>query len=417
MPTRYGVTVLQSSNVFVLKKALSAKCGMPVAVMNLCDVYQNNVYEILSDKKQISSISAEDVLVVYEVDLEDENAVHVICTNALVDPDVTISPNELLGDRDLFGYPFLTSFDANLSCKEIWDYIWVQVRRFMDKDDDDKRDDRLGILRIRALDPKGKPRLAFRDEENDEVDASILPANSNKPLSNYLGSECGKQYMLLRLEWTRHVEEASSSIVFDEERFSEVEDHSSLFSAIKQQQASKKETKGVTLDECFDTFTRPERLDEDNMWYCSNCKTHVRALKTMELWRLPNVLVLHLKRFEFKNTYRREKLETFVDCPLEGLDMNKYCAANDPKYKKDIVDDSVPATYDLFGVTNHYGRMGFGHYTAFARRWNEHTLSKEWVLFDDANVRTVGNGLGGPGEERVVTPAAYVLFYRRRVFS
>jgi ubiquitin carboxyl-terminal hydrolase 4/11/15 len=172
----------------------------------------------------------------------------------------------------------------------------------------------------------------------------------------------------------------------------------------------------VTLDQCFETFTKPERLDEHNQWYCSKCKEHVRALKTKKLWKLPNILIVHLKRFEYKHALRRDKLDTFVDFPLEGLDMNQHCA--NWKYNTDgdrpFVDARVPADYDLFGVVNHYGRMGFGHYTAFARRWDETGTSKEWALFDDSSVRTVGSGNGPEG---VVTPSAYVLFYRRRTFN
>ena len=54
------------------------------------------------------------------------------------------------------------------------------------------------------------------------------------------------------------------------------------------------------------------------------------------------------------------------------------------------MDEDVPATYDLFAVTNHFGRMGFGHYTAFARRWDESGISDDWALFDDSSVRSVG---------------------------
>ncbi len=31
--------------------------------------------------------------------------------------------------------------------------------------------------------------------------------------------------------------------------------------------------------------------------YCSNCKEHREAFKKMEIWKLPKVLVIHLKRF------------------------------------------------------------------------------------------------------------------------
>lgn len=37
---------------------------------------------------------------------------------------------------------------------------------------------------------------------------------------------------------------------------------------------------------------------------------------------------------------------------------------------KDTVTDRNGALYDLFAVTNHYGRLGFGHYTSCARDWS-----------------------------------------------
>jgi ubiquitin carboxyl-terminal hydrolase 4/11/15 len=154
----------------------------------------------------------------------------------------------------------------------------------------------------------------------------------------------------------------------------------------------------LTLDDCFDTFTHSERLDEDNKWYCSKCNDHVRAEKAMSLWRLPNILVVHLKRFEFKHSLRREKLETFIDFPLEDLDMSKYFAADS---KQDFVENNLLSSYDLFGVVNHYGRLGFGHYTAYARRWNEDGIESDWILFDDSSVRS------GVTREDVVSNAAY----------
>ena len=70
----------------------------------------------------------------------------------------------------------------------------------------------------------------------------------------------------------------------------------------------------------------------------------------MELWSLPEVLPLHLKRFSYSR-YFRDKLETHVSFPLEGLDMSKYVlkppAAGDP-----------PAIYDCVGVSNHMGSLG-----------------------------------------------------------
>ena len=46
------------------------------------------------------------------------------------------------------------------------------------------------------------------------------------------------------------------------------------------------------------TFLQPELLDESDSWYCPGaCKAHVRADKKLDLWALPEVLVVHLVRF------------------------------------------------------------------------------------------------------------------------
>ncbi|GLE08596.1 hypothetical protein PINS_up019881 [Pythium insidiosum] len=54
-------------------------------------------------------------------------------------------------------------------------------------------------------------------------------------------------------------------------------------------------------DAILANFTKPETLDQANLWYCSRCKEHRQARKTMEIWKLPDVLIVSLKRFEYRN--------------------------------------------------------------------------------------------------------------------
>ncbi|CAM9233400.1 unnamed protein product [Phaeothamnion confervicola] len=81
----------------------------------------------------------------------------------------------------------------------------------------------------------------------------------------------------------------------------------------------------TTLRECLQRFAAPEQLDEGNSWYCSRCKEHRRATKTIQIWRLPEVLIIHLKRFEHRGLLQRDKIECFVDFPINGLDMGPCC--------------------------------------------------------------------------------------------
>ena len=59
--------------------------------------------------------------------------------------------------------------------------------------------------------------------------------------------------------------------------------------------------------------------------------------------------------------------------------------------------------YDLYGVSNHMGSLGGGHYTAYAKN----CLYNKWFLFDDTEVYKAKHG-------DIVSKAAYVLFYRLR---
>lgn len=69
--------------------------------------------------------------------------------------------------------------------------------------------------------------------------------------------------------------------------------------------------KSVGLESCVEAFLQPEQLSEADEWYCPKCKTHVQANKKLDLWSLPEVLVVHLKRFSYTR-WNRDKLDTQV---------------------------------------------------------------------------------------------------------
>jgi ubiquitin carboxyl-terminal hydrolase 4/11/15 len=149
--------------------------------------------------------------------------------------------------------------------------------------------------------------------------------------------------------------------------------------------------KTVGLDDCFKNFSKLEILKDDNEWYCNRCKTHTKAKKKMEIYNVPNILILHLKRFNQNN-----KITTLVDFPVENLDLTSYV-------KKTSEQASL---YDLFAVCNHEGGLGGGHYFAYCKN----SIKKEWYTFNDSTVTSMN-------ETQIVTSAAYVLFYRKKDFQ
>lgn len=152
----------------------------------------------------------------------------------------------------------------------------------------------------------------------------------------------------------------------------------------------------VQLQECIQLFTTVETLEEENPWYCPTCKKHQLATKKLDLWSLPEVLIIHLKRFSYTK-YSREKLDTVVDFPLRNLDFS------DCLLKKTETSSEPPSKYDLIAVSNHYGGLRDGHYTSYAMNKD----NGQWYYFDDSKVTYAK-------EDQIMTNAAYLLFYQRQ---
>ncbi|OLY83986.1 putative ubiquitin carboxyl-terminal hydrolase 12 [Smittium mucronatum] len=167
-----------------------------------------------------------------------------------------------------------------------------------------------------------------------------------------------------------------------------------------------KEVKSVSLSECFNEFVREEKLDEQDSWYCSKCKEFRQATKKLDLWRLPEILVIHLKRFDHSREWSK-KIDTLVEFPLEGLDLSGLF----PDQQLSVVNSDEFGSglktniYDLYATSNHFGGLGGGHYTAFARN----PVNGNWYNYNDSSVSLVSDP-----QSEVVSSSAYMLFYRLR---
>ncbi|XP_068060579.1 ubiquitin carboxyl-terminal hydrolase 3 isoform X3 [Anomalospiza imberbis] len=149
-----------------------------------------------------------------------------------------------------------------------------------------------------------------------------------------------------------------------------------------------------TLRDCLRSFTDLEELDETELYMCHKCKKKQKSTKKFWIQKLPKVLCLHLKRFHW-TAYLRNKVDTYVEFPLRGLDMKCYLL--EP-------ENSGPESclYDLVAVVVHHGSgVGSGHYTAYAAH------EGRWFHFNDSTVTLTD-------EETVGKAKAYILFYVER---
>ncbi|KAH8673591.1 hypothetical protein BX600DRAFT_209389 [Xylariales sp. PMI_506] len=135
-----------------------------------------------------------------------------------------------------------------------------------------------------------------------------------------------------------------------------------------QQVRARRKKNGISLENCLDEFEREEVLSEQDTWYCPRCKQHQRASKKFDLWKTPDILVVHLKRFS-SSGWRRDKLEVLVDFPIEGLDLSERVLHK---------EDGKKEIYDLIGVDCHWGGLGGGHYTAHAKNF----VDNQWYTYN-----------------------------------
>ncbi|XP_028311289.1 ubiquitin carboxyl-terminal hydrolase 31 [Gouania willdenowi] len=169
-----------------------------------------------------------------------------------------------------------------------------------------------------------------------------------------------------------------------------------------------------TLAQCFQLYTKEEQLAPDDAWRCPHCKQLQQGRIKLSLWTLPDVLILHLKRFRQEGD-RRVKMQNMVRFPLMGMDMAPHVV------KRSQSSWSLPShwspwrrsyglgknpdnyLYDLYAVCNHHGSMHGGHYTAYCKN----SIDSQWYCFDDSEVSTVA-------DDDVCQQTAYILFYQRR---
>ncbi|CAL1601633.1 unnamed protein product [Knipowitschia caucasica] len=243
---------------------------------------------------------------------------------------------------------------------------------------------------------------------------SFLSPQDNKPLFHPAVDRAlkfcgpgGPPHVKLVIEWDNKTKECLFGSIQEEV----VKDAESV--RTQQQQHLQQHT--CTLDECFQLYTKEEQLAPDDAWKCPHCKQLQQGMVKMSLWTLPDILILHLKRFRQVGE-RRNKLTTQVRFPLCGLDMAPHVvkrshsmkSLNGPpswRQSQQPGDFTLPHDYlyDLYAVCNHHGGMHGGHYTAYCRN----SVDAQWYSYDDSSVDLVP-------EEEVCTRGAYILFYQRR---
>ena len=181
-----------------------------------------------------------------------------------------------------------------------------------------------------------------------------------------------------------------------------------------------------TIQKSLDSFVEGEMLEGENAYHCEKCDKKVSTLKRVCLKKLPNHLILVLKRFDFDfDSMTKMKINDLCEFPMK-LNLEAYTqqglrniekekkGENDTNAEKRNVEDQeqYPSdyfNYQLKGIVVHMGVADSGHYYSLIqdRELPEVDNDKKWYEFNDTIVTNFDSNdipneaFGGGGEERL----------------
>lgn len=438
---RYSVTVPKSSTVQRVEKALSSRLPVPMTSVLLAEVYRSRIHRYLDSSLQLSDVRAEDQLFAFEVlqtpeELLQYQELHAPCKRSkerIEEPkkqpqarvlfiqamhrrvvDVCRSDGRTWAQRrEVFGLPFVMSAASSWSYATLHDMLMLHARRFLrpPRKDLQRRDpassssspeERQVPFVARIVNASGTACGAC-DRRN--CTGCLLPKGSARLRlrAGLLTGAVSTAKIYLALDWV-------DSAVYDQEYIDSVVDDVSVARASAETQdpdgpesAASEGSGTVPISACIEAFAQPEemKVENGNGVMCEKCNEVVDAVKKLEVWREPDVLILHIKRFHFSGVHY-EKLNTPVEVPWKELNLRPWIVGPTA---------SGMVSYELYGVACHWGGMSGGHYTSFCI--NSEGKEQVWLKFNDESVTSVSFSQ----ELDDISRQCYVLFYRKRAFS
>ncbi|XP_074198301.1 ubiquitin carboxyl-terminal hydrolase 43 isoform X1 [Camelus bactrianus] len=416
---RVGLAVPILSTVAALRKMVAEEGGVSADEVILVELYPSGLQRSFFDEEDLNTIAEGDNVYAFQAPLSPGQEM-LSARPSVLPVSLRLSAREgqrlalpvnsetkvlilfcnLVGSgqqASRFGPPFLMREDRAISWVQLQQCILGKVRYLMKSEAPVQNPGSLFAIRVVGL----------------SLACSYLSPQDSRPLCHWAVDRAlhprrpgGPPHIKLAVEWDSGTKER----LFGNLREEQVQDADSVW---RQQQAHQQPS--CTLDECFQFYTKEEQLAQDDAWRCPHCQALQQGVVKLSLWTLPDILIIHLKRF-CQVGERRNKLSTLVKFPLSGLDMAPHVAQRSagpkatsgpwPSWKQPAcLPTSYPPDflYDLYAVCNHHGSLQGGHYTAYCRN----SLDGQWYSYDDSTVEPLL-------EDEVNTRGAYILFYQKR---
>lgn len=146
----------------------------------------------------------------------------------------------------------------------------------------------------------------------------------------------------------------------------------------------KQQTEPVDLDHCLRAFTTEEKLEET--YHCGHCKGKQPATKKLQIWKLPPILIVHLKRFNFVNN-KWVKSQKVVNFPFKDFDPTPYLASVPQETilrHKELLEHGRTNNVLANGILNNTINTHIEMDTSISEITPEHSIMSDSIREDDA---------------------------------
>ena len=144
--------------------------------------------------------------------------------------------------------------------------------------------------------------------------------------------------------------------------------------------------KVISIYDCLDLFTQKEIIEDI---FCENCKKNQIFTKILRIERIPQYLVITLKRFKYTMMYKT-KMNCPIKFPINNINIKPYITESD--------NPEINKIYDLYAIVNHIGNLSSGHYYSIIEHNNK------WIKYNDSEVSDFNRTFD--------TQEAYILIYK-----
>ncbi|XP_050073517.1 ubiquitin carboxyl-terminal hydrolase 43 [Anopheles maculipalpis] len=443
---KLGLGIPHGSPVLALREQLHADTGIALDRMILTEICESGFSRVFCDSHLMSSVRENDPLYCIECPTPEDASSGTKIVLCLCN-----GKRDFGGQVKRFGTPFCLVVNRDVSYSELQKLLLKEMSAILRSEVFAFATPAQNLFRMRLQDPS--------------CDAdTYLEATVEHPLFtemidlalSVLPTDAGPAHVKLLLEWTE-----------PERFFNDMGDPFVEHESVSQMREKIPASSALTLEQCFEHYTKAETLGQDNAWKCPHCQEYLPVVKTLGLWSLPDIMVIHLKRFrqqQLRASTQAAKLTNLVKFPLHGFDMTPHLARDPTAHQPNPSQTSAHQShtldrqqvggyadtdswspwrkimrsahstqthsmlvggggggtgtgrrqlamdnrYDLYAVCYHQGdTLETGHYTAACKN----PYDGQWYRFDDQRVSQVPSDRI---DDEIINNEAYLLFYQRR---